>query len=492
MSSSSSEAVVVSPEQCATAPKSALTKGLAASGAASRSSSTRTVLLAVLALAVASGAMFGVVIFGNEFTKDVFPTGSKYSNSVTLVDDNDRAIATADVESYVSLLDLPLLGTAELNKVDGITFSTFQGIQHHKVTGYTFAKESATVGGSVVETPRLSLRSDPGTSIEISVRDARAWVRVRKERLNVDTPIETTSSRRLTDGGSCLANGACLYSRDELLRLDGESRRLAEGSFFARADVAAYQVELGGDVMSYISDRSVVSVLEGSWVKEGHQMSMKISRSDATTAFYFSNATSGESKLVSRNGTFIFGKFGDLKDCIFASDESDSFLAALDLEDVATNGDIAFSKVSVVHSEQGAAQVPHLASSKAQCLAWMENAGNLTEVFGAAADVGGNALRKMVASVDWAAQERAIVLAEVRGLMLGDNKVNRRHKERYLRSHRSLKYTEACDECTYTTTLPTGTFLTHFDLWLTTRLAGPTFLRPLGKRLGRPLVHGLV
>ena len=108
---------MVSPEQCATAPKSALNKGLAASGAASRSSSTLTFLLAVLAVAVASGAMFSVVIFGNEFTKDVFPTGSKYSNSVTLVDDNDRAIATADVGSYVSLLDLPLLGTAELIKI---------------------------------------------------------------------------------------------------------------------------------------------------------------------------------------------------------------------------------------------------------------------------------------------------------------------------------------------------------------------------------------
>ena len=79
--------------------------------------------------------MFGVVVFGNEFTKEMHPKGDAHMNTVTLVDAQDRAIATADVESYVSLLDLPLLGTAELNKVDGITFSTDRGVLHRKVTG---------------------------------------------------------------------------------------------------------------------------------------------------------------------------------------------------------------------------------------------------------------------------------------------------------------------------------------------------------------------
>ena len=141
---------MVAPEQCATAPKTLASKQ-AAAPAAAKTSTTRVVLLAVLALAAATGAMFGVVVFGNEFTKDMHPKGA------TLVDSEDRAVATAAVESYVSLLDLPLLGTAELNKVDGITFSTHKGIEHRKVTGYTVTKETAAVGDSEVHTPRLSL-----------------------------------------------------------------------------------------------------------------------------------------------------------------------------------------------------------------------------------------------------------------------------------------------------------------------------------------------
>ena len=197
--------------------------------------------------------MFGVVVFGNEFTKEMHPKGDAHMNTVTLVDAQDRAIATADVESYVSLLDLPLLGTAELNKVDGITFSTDRGVLHRKVTGYTITKETAPAGDSVVETPRLSLETAaPGVTIEVSVRDARAWVA--NATSGEATPIDVPHRRRLADHrGSCLANGACLYSRDELLRIDAETRRLSEGGFFACADVAAYQVDLHGeDVMQYL------------------------------------------------------------------------------------------------------------------------------------------------------------------------------------------------------------------------------------------------
>merc|ERR1719253_2460420 len=169
------------------------------------------------------------------------------SGGVTLVDSEDRAVATAAVESYVSLLDLPLLGTAELNKVDGITFRTHHGIEHRKVTGYTVTTETARVGDSEVKTPRLWLAtSAPGATVEVSVRDNKAWLS-EAEGTRV-TAIDTASQRRLADGGSCLESGACLYSRDELLRLDAASRRLEEGSFFARADVAAYQVELSGDL----------------------------------------------------------------------------------------------------------------------------------------------------------------------------------------------------------------------------------------------------
>merc|ERR1719191_1434524 len=106
---------MVSPEQSATAPKT-----LAAQHAApAKTSTTRLVLLAA-----ATGAMFGAVVLGNQLTQELHPKGSSHLNSVTLVDSEDRAIATTAVESYVSLL-----GTAELNKVDGITFSTYRGIE---------------------------------------------------------------------------------------------------------------------------------------------------------------------------------------------------------------------------------------------------------------------------------------------------------------------------------------------------------------------------
>ena len=199
----SAEAVMVSPEQCETAPPGMRPKQLAPVARRpppSKAGSARLVLLAVLALAAATGAMFGVVVFGNEFTKEMHPKGNAHMNTVTLIDAQDRAIATADVESYVSLLDLPLLGTAELNKVDGITFSTDRGVLHRKVTGYTITKETAPAGDSVAETPRLSLETAaPGVTIEVSVRDARAWVA--NATSGEATPIDVPHRRRLADHG---------------------------------------------------------------------------------------------------------------------------------------------------------------------------------------------------------------------------------------------------------------------------------------------------
>jgi hypothetical protein len=266
------------------------------------------VLLGVLALAAATGAMFGVVVFGNEFTKDVHPMGDTYANSVTLVDTNDRAIATADVESYVSLLDLPLLGTAELNKIDGITFSTHQGVEHRKVTGYTFTQESSFVDGSTVSSPRLSLRSEPGVTIEVSTRDSKAWMLHVTDKSSIETPIETSSQRRLGDGsGSCLANGACLYSHDELLRADAETRQLSEGSFFARADLAAYQVELNGEnLMQYLSAVDAPKMLSGVYTQDGHSMLVRASRASEETALYLENTTDQTARLITVNGSFFF------------------------------------------------------------------------------------------------------------------------------------------------------------------------------------------
>jgi len=326
---SASEAVMVAPEQCATAPKT-----LAAQHATSaKTSTTRLVLLAVLALAAATGAMFGAVVLGNQLTQELHPKGSSHLNSVTLVDSEDRAIATTAVESYVSLLDLPLLGTAELNKVDGITFRTHRGIEHRKVTGYTVTTETARVGDSEVKTPRLSLAtSAPGATVEVSVRDNKAWLSEVEGGSSVVTAIDTGSQRRLADGGSCLESGACLYSRDELLRLDAASRRLEEGSFFARADVAAYQVELSGDVMESL-ENTLQATLDGTFSNGGHRLRLRFEEMAEGNRMLITNLTSGDSKLVTSEGTFVFSSSGRLLRC---NERGFRDMANFDIEGVAT------------------------------------------------------------------------------------------------------------------------------------------------------------
>merc|ERR550514_425448 len=297
---------MVSPEQCATAPKTLVAKQTAPA----KTSTTRLV-----PLAVATGAMFGAVVLGNQLTQELHPKGSSHLNSVTLVDSEDRAIATTAVESYVSLLDLPLLGTAELNKVDGITFRTHKGIEHRKVTGYTVTTETARVGDSDVQTPRLSLAtSAPGATVEVSVRDNKAWLSEVVGSTSSITAIDTGSQRRLADGGSCLESGACLYSRDELLRLDAASRRLEEGSFFARADVAAYQVELSGDIMASL-EGAREATLDGMYSDGGHHFRLRFEEASDGNRMLFTNLTSGDSKLATSEGTFIFSSSGRLARC---------------------------------------------------------------------------------------------------------------------------------------------------------------------------------
>merc|ERR1719453_660341 len=259
--------------------------------------------------------MFGAVVLGNQLTQELHPKGSSHLNSVTLVDSEDRAIATTAVESYVSLLDLPLLGTAELNKVDGITFRTHSGIEHRKVTGYTVTTETARVGDSDVQTPRLSLAtSAPGATVEVSVRDNNAWLSEEQGSTHVVTAIDTSSQRRLADGGSCLESGACLYSRDELLRLDAASRRLEEGSFFARADVAAYQVELSGDLMGSL-EGAREATLDGTYSDGTHRFRLRFEAASEDNRMLFTNFTSGESKLVTSEGSFVFSSSGRLVRC---------------------------------------------------------------------------------------------------------------------------------------------------------------------------------
>jgi hypothetical protein len=558
--STSSEAVMVSPEQCATAPKSALTKGFAP--AQTSTSSARIVLLAVLALAAASGAMFGVVVFGNEFTKDVHPKGDTYANSVTLVDSNDKAIATADVESYVSLLDMPLLGTAELNKVDGITFSTYKGIEHRKVTGYTIAKETATVGDSSVVTPRLTLRSDPGVTIVVSVRDSKAWVHEVDSIGATTTTIETTSTRRLGDGaGSCLANGACLYSRDELLRVDAETRRLAEGGFFARADVAAYQVDLNGeDILSSITDDARVSYLEGRYADSNdNEMMLRLQQSASSSSLYLKNLTDGSAKLMTNNGTFLFHR-DELYRCTQTSSQVRDMLVQLDLDEFKAEKSATYHKITLTHSTKMRDDfIPHSDTTEDDCTAYVVSQTNLSNpaVRQALMPDSGNAQRKLVSeykrSMSKVANRRAAHEQEMISLMLDPHNersqlVEARHKHvmgRHLKAQKdgrvyhdgtgwlkteltelrelgrelggagsgsgyrddddfygnyskSVKngsgvmsyhdevdlYNNYAEDFEYEAYVMTfakpshmmATYITHFDLWLATRVADPTFI----------------
>merc|ERR550514_983905 len=346
---------MVSPEQCATAPKTLVAKQTAPA----KTSTTRLVLLAAV-----TGAMFGAVVLGNQLTQELHPKGSSHLNSVTLVDSEDRAIATTAVESYVSLLDLPLLGTAELNKVDGITFRTHRGIEHRKVTGYTVTTETARVGDAEVKTPRLSLAtSAPGATIEVSVRDNKAWLSEVEGGSSTTTAIDTGSQRRLADGGSCLESGACLYTRDELLRLDAASRRLEEGSFFARADVAAYQVELSGDLMQYLEGATEEATLDGTYSEDGHRLRLRLEAAPAGTRVMVTNHTSGESKLITSEGNFVFSASGRLVRCNGINGGMQD-VDQLSVDDVATM--LAFDTLDVAH---GATQkvIPFDASIK-ECL----------------------------------------------------------------------------------------------------------------------------
>jgi hypothetical protein len=517
--STSSEAVMVSPEQCATAPKAVLKSTLPAQPP---SSPARLVVMAVLALAAATGAMFGVVVFGNEFTKDVRPKGSSNMNSVTLVDLNDRAIATADVESYVSLLDLPLLGTAELNKIDGITYSTHAGVQHRKVTGYDVTKETTTVGGAVVGTPHLSLTTSmPDVTIEVSVRDSKAWVLHSGAGVNIKTAIETTSTRRL-GAGSCLANGACLYSRDELLQVNADTRELAQGSFFARADVAAYQVDLSGDdVMQFLgSPEEEATFLDGTYVEDDSQMRLRVAVGTAEgNMMLFTNLSSGISKMMTQNGTWVFD--GDkTTGCVRPTDKSKALLRGLEPAKLAVSGAVPFDVVTVDSHSSAHDFIPARFSSynMDDCLEQMVARSNLTnpaiseKYFGRP----GNAARKLGKDVYKPLthkEHHKAAYHEMRALMSNpNNDINRFWASDAGKAYNKLSerkrklgptisdsdmfygsgygdYDNAAmlayqaEVISYMDFSPMGdsvlapnTYISHFDLWVCTRLADPTFL----------------
>ena len=100
--------------------------------------------------------------------------------------------------------------------------------------------------------PHLSLKTaDPSTSIEISGKTSTAWVKDAQGKTTIVAYIGAEAARRrlsLVGGetatlGRCIANGACIYSKSELLELRAEGRRLMGDSYFdAHADIVTYEV----------------------------------------------------------------------------------------------------------------------------------------------------------------------------------------------------------------------------------------------------------
>jgi hypothetical protein len=467
---------MVSPEQCETAPKTLMKA--ATQPVAPAASSARLVLLAALALAASSGAMFGVVVFGNEFTKDVHPKGASHMDSVTLVDMNDNAIATADVQTYASLLDLPLLGTAELNKVDGITFSTHEGIQHRKVTGYTITKEVSETTVGTVESPRLSLQTaDSAVTMEISVREAKAWLDVQAGSIHKTTPVHVSSTRRLGSGGACLENGACLYSREELLTLDSASRKLAEGSFFARADIAAYQVSLGSeDILNQIPSTDVTEYVSGTKTIDGHTLALKYVHGPRSVLSIY-NETSRRTKILSKNASFVLLD-GRIMACQTANAEINSVLQQSGIE-AASIMDRSSIEASSDSSLEDFIPASHL--TREDCVNFNTKIGNLSSGFSQTYwthsfdDLRpGNAQRKMKEAMfpekSWAQRNLEAKEEMLAYMQDPNNDVNQRHEAARSGGRRLDEYWVKSSD-----TFAPDSYITHFQLWLATRLADPTF-----------------
>ena len=89
-----------------------------------------------------------------------------------------------------------------------------------------------------IETAYQGIKS----TIKISTRDGKATLTEGSYDVAIQTS-NTVDRRLLAESeqiGQCLANGACLYSKDELVRLSQTSRRLMESYFEANADIATY------------------------------------------------------------------------------------------------------------------------------------------------------------------------------------------------------------------------------------------------------------
>jgi hypothetical protein len=307
-----------------------------------------TMFLLFLSVILNAVAMFVVV----DMAKDMLP-----AESGELLGKGGEIIKVDTVQKHATLLDLPLLGTSELNQIDAVTFVDHTGsLNHIRVVGYQFNP----MGLLTLST------ADPARTVELTTTSAVL------KTLSYDTGVVATSNidvvptaerrRMLTDGtsdsniGSCLSNGACLYSKAELLHLhaarDENGRRLQEPSEdMAYCDVNTNSVDIASsEVWAFLTAKNGTFYGTGEIVDdegftdftvkfakwEDGTQAVAIERNEAYSLFY------GSVLYNYVNGTGLYsceesGSFHELMGDLTAGDMG---WLSFDVSSVAEGGDV--------------------------------------------------------------------------------------------------------------------------------------------------------
>ena len=183
--------------------------------------------------------------------------------------------------------------------------------------------------------PHLSLETAfKGTTIEISVAGGDAWLAsgtpVAKTAIELDG-VSAEARRKLSEASGakhakrCLSNGVCLYSKDELLELRAEGRRLSgdDGYFDVHADIANFELETDG-VVAYLRCTGDAIYGEGG-DEEVPELTIRFACAHKSKAAYVHNATDNAATLRTRNGTYIYDADGNLAECYITENTKNWF-----------------------------------------------------------------------------------------------------------------------------------------------------------------------
>jgi len=138
--------------------------------------------------------------------------------------------------------------------------------------------------------------------------------------------------------------------------------------------VAAYQVELSGDLMQYLEGAAEVATLDGTYSEGGHRFRLRAEQAPAGNRMLLTNFTSGESKLLTAGGNFIFSASGRLMRCNAVSGGFDG-IDGLSLEHISEM--IAFDAVDVTRGTTKGSIIPFDATVT-ECLGLTAKQANLT------------------------------------------------------------------------------------------------------------------